>query len=416
MLRTMIRVAIVSLTVATIASETAVAQVPAIRPSRAGDFVDSIGVDTHFNYPGTPYTEQNSAVVEALLNSGIKHIRDGGLRYSRQRVLTYLGAHGITHSLGFPVGTTAAQIEAGLRNNSPYVDYVEPQNELDLNKNHPNWATEWRDEQQLIYKTVRADPANSNIVVVGPALGHFRDAPELGPIDEFEDVGSMHHYPCSNNPGESESKVSFAAVMTKVRLVHVNKPIWTTEIGYEDDLSTGKCALPDAVIAKYNGRTLAERWTAGQTRTYFYQFSDMSKLTGYDAMGFVNLDGSPKPQYMAMQSLLQVLADPSRAFEPKSLAYSLTGETSNVHQLLLEKHDGSFFLLLWLEVPGWNAATQTPLNVAVQHVKINVALAPKEAIDFSYAPNWTYRKQSLPVASSIEVPVSDAISVVELRP
>ena len=236
-------------------------------------------------YPGTPYTDRNATVVSALLNSGIKHIRDGGLRYSRQRVLTYLGEHGIKHSLGFPAEASSAQIQAGLRANSPYVDYVEPQNELDLNKNHRNWAAEWREEQQLIYTTVRADPGNSNIVVVGPALGHFRDASALGPIDQYEDVGAMHHYPCSFNPGETESKVSFAAVMTKVRLVHVSKPLWTTEIGYEDDLPSGRCALPDSVIAKYDTRTLAERWLAGQTRTYFYQFADMSKLTGYDAMG-----------------------------------------------------------------------------------------------------------------------------------
>ena len=132
--------------------------------------------------------------------------------------------------------------------------------------------------------------------------------------------------------------------------------------------------------------------------------------------GFVDINGSPKPQYTAMQSLLQTLSDPSRDFEPRSLPFSLSGETSNVHQLLLQKHDGTFFLLLWLEVPGWDASTQAALNVAPQHLRINLGVAPREAVDFSYAANWSFHERSLAASPSIDVPVSDAISIIELRP
>jgi hypothetical protein len=417
MLRALGLLSLASAIVTTIGSATAVAQVPAaVQPSRAGDFVDSVGVNTHFNYPGTPYTDRFPTVAAALLRSGIKHIRDGGLRYSRQRVMTYLGQLGIKHSLGFPAEVTAADIRTGLRENSPYVDYVEPQNELDLSKNHPNWAQDWRNEQQLLFTTVRADPANASIVVVGPALGHFRDASVLGPIDEFEDVGAMHHYPCSVNPGDMQAKVGFANVMTEVRRVHVTKPVWTTEIGYEDDLPGGRCALADTVIAKYDTRTLTERWLAGQPRTYFYQFADMPKLTGYDAMGFVRLDGTPKPQYTAMQSLLLLLADSDRTFQPSPLSMSLSGATSNVHQLLLQKGDGRYLLLLWLEVPGWDATAQAPVNVPTQRVVVNLASLPRGVIDYVYSPNWTYRQNVLHPSTAIEVPVNDAISVLELRP
>jgi hypothetical protein len=392
-------------------------QIGAMDPTASDAFADSIGVDTHFNYPGTPYTVMFPAISADLIGSGIRHIRDGAPKYSRPATLAYLGQHGVKHSLGFLVGTTSEEIEATIKSNAPYVDFVEPQNELDVRARAvPDWVNRWRSEQELLYKTVRSNPENAGITVVGPAIGHYANAAELGPMDQFEDVGSMHQYPCNVNPGDVRSNVGFAKVLIFQRLIHTTRPIWTTEIGYPDDLPDGRCALTDGVIAKYDTRTLAERWLAHQPRTYFYQFSDMGNVRGYDSMGFVTTNGTPKPQYRALQSLLRLVADPGPPFAPTSMKYSLTGQTDNVHQLLLEKRDKSYLLLLWLEVPSWDSVARTPRDVPMQTVRINLSAIPKRAEQFAYGPDWAFQKTTLVPSNAVDVSVTDSISIVTLRP
>ena len=398
------------------AQSSASGQIANMAPAAADAFAGSVGVDTHFNYPGTPYTELFPTIAADLIDSGIRHIRDGAPKFSRPSTLTYLGQHGVKHSLGFPVETTSAEIEATIQSNSPYVDFVEPQNELDVrSRDFPNWASQWRSEQELLYKTVRANSAYAGITVLGPAIGHYGNAATLGPIDQFEDVGSMHQYPCNVNPGDTRSNVGFANVLPFQRLIHTSKPIWTTEIGYPDDLPDGRCALPDAVIAKYDTRTLAERWLAHQPRTYFYQLTDMGSVRGYDSMGLISKNGTPKPQLRALRSLLRLVADPGPPFSLAPITYTLAGQTDNVHQLLLQKRDRSYLLLLWLEVPSWNSVEHVQRDNPAQDVKIDLTVAPKLARQYSYSGDWTLRDVKLVPSKSIDISVTDSISVIEFR-
>jgi hypothetical protein len=395
---------------------TASVVIPSMSPASSDEFANSVGVDTHFNYPGTPYTDRFPIVANDLIALGVRHIRDGGPGYSRPQTLSFLGQRGVMHSLSFPIDTTAQQIIGTLNANAPYVDLVEPQNELDVrSRDHPNWATEWRDEQRLLYATVRSDPKNFAIKVGGAAVGHYVNAAELGSLDQYEDVGTMHQYPCDLNPGDTQANVSLPSAMRFQRQVNVSKPIWTTEIGYADDLPDGRCALPDSVIAKYDPRTIAERWLSGQRRTYFYQFADMGAVHGYDAMGLVNTNGDPKPQYKALQSMLRLVTDLGATVRPNPLGYSVTGETDNVAQLLLQKRDKTYLLLLWLEVPSWDSRSKTPIRVEPQKVTISLSSAPQSVTRYAYATDWTLQKFPMRAAKAIETTVSDSISFVEIR-
>jgi hypothetical protein len=125
--------------------------------------------------------------------------------------------------------------------------------------------------------------------------------------------------------------------------------------------------------------------------------------------------GAPKPQYTALQSMTALLGDPGPAFQPTSLAYALAGNMANVHQLLLEKRDGTYFLMLWLEVPGWNPSTGLPAMVTPQVVSLSLQKPPSSATQYSYASNWSLTGAPLAPNSTLSVPVTDAITFIHLR-
>jgi hypothetical protein len=381
----------------------------------ADSFVDSIGANSHFTYSGSSYATNFSAISAALVASGIRHIRDGAPGEPGAQALAYLGQAGIKHSIGFPVTTTAAQISATISENLPYVDFVEPANEFDENAaSDPNWASEIASEQQLLYGTVHSNPAYAAIKVLGPSLADAAHAAAVGPLDAYEDAGNLHDYPCSYNPGTSNA-YGIAANTTFLRASTQWKPIWTTEVGYADNMAQWPCALSDTEIAKFDPRTVAERWMYGETHTYFYQFADMDPNQNYNSMGLVSTDGAPKPQYVALQSMISLLADPGPQFQPTSLAYSLSGGTSNVQQLLLQKRDGSYYLLLWSELPGWDATSGLPIAVAPQNVSITFAKAPSLAVEYVYTVNWALVGTPLPSSTTMSIPVTDAITFVHLK-
>jgi hypothetical protein len=177
------------------------------------------------------------------------------------------------------------------------------------------------------------------------------------------------------------------------------------------------CALADQTIAKYDPRTLAEKWNAGEQRVYFYQFVDMPSDKVFGGLGLLRADGSPKPQFTALTSMLHVLADPGPQFEPKPLRYELRGDTENVHRTLLQKRDGRYELLLWIEARGWDPRARVPLAVRSQDVTLSVPRAIASAKIYEYTPGWTLAQSPLELhGGTMHVRVTDAISIVELSP
>jgi hypothetical protein len=393
----------------------AAATVSSARVSWADAFVNSVGVDTHFNYGQSAYRSKYQAIREALIESGIRHVRDGSFAYSDPQALASLGESGITHSVEFPVNVTAEQITSTLQAFGSNVDFVEPQNEYDESDgSDPHWPSEIVSEQKLLFSTVKSNPAFASIAVLGPSFGHPRDAAMVGPLDAYEDAGNEHDYTCNSNPGTMNS-TGIGSITTLLRAATNAKPIWTTEVGYADNASGWACALPDSTIAKYDPRVIAERWLSGEPRTYFYQFADTFPDLNYDSMGLVTEDGSPKAQYDAIQSLLSLLRDPGSSFTPKPLDYTIGGNTTNLKQVLLQKRDGSYYLLLWLEVPSWNTSTNSVLRIPPQNVTLSLAGTPSSAAQYRYGANWRLQACTLRPARTESLSVSDAISVVRLQ-
>ncbi len=390
-------------------------------PGQADAFVDSIGADSKFSYRGSPYVRLFPTISKMLIDSGIRHLRDSAPPTPDylERMAT-LGSHGIRHSAGFTVKAKPGHITSILTTFAPYVDFVESQNEYDSQrKNNPNWISELIAAQKTLYTTVHGNPAFNGITVLGPALSHQQLYAALGPLDQYEDAGNLHYSPCDYHPGVNiVGHEGMRRMHRLLRTSTVTKPIWTTEAGYND--MSRVCRVPDDVIAKYDPRTSALRWNLGEPRTYYYQLVDLPSDPTFGNMGLIFADGSPKPQFTALASLIHVLNDPGRPFTPTPLHYAMSGDTQNVDHTLLQKRDGRYELLLWLEVPSWksldNHRSGVPIDVQPQTVSISLPTSITSATIYRYASDWNLTSAPLPVKNqSAQVKVTDAISVIELK-
>jgi hypothetical protein len=373
-------------------------------PAAADKFVDSIGVDSAYinGYP--------SLVTRNLIASGIRHLRDSGTpTASYVAALKYLGQHGVRHSIGMGSGFATSDLRSRLNVFSPYIDFVEPANEAD-NVAHPNYA-QMRSDQKNLWSTVRANKAWNNVLVAGPSFADPKDhGPIVGPLDSVEDFGNLHNSTCNWNPGTSIVYVSIDVNTARMRTTTKYKPIWTTENGFSDNLSRG-CELTDAIIAKYLTRTSTERWLHGEPRTYFDSLTDTSNVE-FGPLGLMHENGSPKPQFYALSSLVHLLADPGSAPKSTHVSYSISGATADVHHLLLARRDGSYDLLVYRELPCFDHYKNAPIAVGSENLALSIP-GIKNAVLYKYNSGYTFSDAKLSIGSkaTVKFAVTDSIEV-----
>ena len=142
------------------------AQQPVETAMAASDFVDSIGVNTHFQYD-KPYRNNASAVVSMLADSGIRHIRDAAMPFTDK---TYISILGLVHERGIRVDLITDEREkidwiirqsrllpAGL------IDAYENPNELDMTYKTDYYLTALHTFTPALYKAVKADRKSTRL-------------------------------------------------------------------------------------------------------------------------------------------------------------------------------------------------------------------------------------------------------------
>jgi hypothetical protein len=128
----------------------------------------------------------------------------------------------------------------------------------------------------------------------------------------------------------------------------------------EVDLGAG---VPDAVAARYLPRLLLAN--AGlAVRTY------LQGQGGDTGPGLLGPGGAPTLAYHTVARMLALLDDGRRQVAPDRLAFRLTGDTGAVRHRLLQKTDGHFWLVLWVEEPGWDPAAGQELAVPGHQVRV----------------------------------------------
>jgi hypothetical protein len=323
-----------------------------------------------------------------------------------------LGQHGIKHSIGMGRGFYAWDLNKRLNAFYPYVDFVEPANEAD-NYADPSW-TQMRSDQKLLWTTVRSNPKWNGVGVAGPSFADPKlHAPLVGPLDAYENFGVLHNGTCNWNPGTSVVYVSIAVNTALIRATTVYKPIETTESGFNDSLIRG-CSLTDKIIAKYLPRVTTERWLYGEPRTYLNILVDNLSDPVFGNMGLLFQNGTPKPQFIALTSLIHLLADPGAAPKPTRVQYTISGSTSDVHHLLLSRRDGTYDLLIYRELPCWDHYGKKPITVSTDHVHLTIP-GVKNAAIYTFNSSYGLTGATLPIGgkyTTATFPVTDAISVI----
>jgi hypothetical protein len=228
----------------------------------------------------------------------------------------------------------------------------------------------------------------------------------------------MHSYPGGQRPSAGGLMDYY---VPNAKKVSGTKPLVATESGYHNALRWTQDHPPvsERAEGRYVPRMFLEYFNRGFNRTYAYslidEYPDPENDEREKNFGLLRYDGTEKPSFTALENLIGLLKDPGSNFQTGSLNYALSGETDGVHHTLLQKRDGRFYLILWVEKSSYDVAAQKDISVPNQQVSLNLGTQITEAR--TYLPN----QSSLPTGqytapSQITLQVPDHPLVVELTP
>jgi hypothetical protein len=402
----------------------------------ADKFVDSIGVMTHQSYFNTAYGNYQ-AVSDKLVALGVRHARDSAVlssdaNYNRMVYNRFKGLanRGVRYnlivdprSLGL-ANIDRAKMDSIIAHSGGALEAVEGPNEFDLSGG-TDWADRLRAYQRSLYQSVKA--SSKPVPVLAPSLVIPSSYDKLGDMSAYCDFGNTHPYPGGRNPGTSGwgdggyGSLSWNAA--NARKVCATKPIIATETGYHNvpgPLGTNSnTGVPEDVSGKYIPRLFLHYYDMGLPRAYAYEMVDFmgdpSRSAPEKHWGLLRSDYSAKPAYVALKNLIGLLSDPGPSFAPGSLDYSLSGDLTNVRQMLFQKRDGRFYLVLWQEVLGYDVDKDTYIPVARRPVTLKLSTRISRAA--IYEPN----RQATPLRSrlnptELRLRVPDQVVVVRLTP
>ena len=400
----------------------AIAAVPASAESQtvqsADSFVDSIGVNTHLYYDDTVYHQRFDGIEQKLKELGVRHIREvlAPERSDQYDRLNELAAAGVKTDLvlGDPdIGEAGLQelistLDEHLRNAA---DAVEGPNEFD-SRGGPDWASSLRSYQQRLFDSIKSSSL-SWLPVIGPSIVQRRNEEAVGDISGMLDYGNVHSYP---NGFEPESNLT--GYLARGALNAGSKPVMATETGYHNALGWSGEHNPtsEQAAAVYMPRLFLEYFSRGVARTYAYELANPWSDPGDrdSNFGLLRNDLSEKPAFGALRNTIQILADPGPAFSPDSLDYSVEDSGSDLHQVLLQKRDGSFYLALWRAESVWDPTARASVAASSSPVTLRFGRRVESAERYqpteSSSPNGIAPRQD----GSLSVNVGAQVTILHL--
>jgi hypothetical protein len=393
-------------------------------PASSDAFVDSIGVVTHIGTTTSAYYNSWPTFYNLITASGIRHIRDGLATtptWYPQRV-NQLATVGIRASLVTSLTETSQGILAKLPIFATSVEAVEGANEPDLSGD-PNWVQNARNLQQVLWSTVKNNSATLNLRVIGPAVTSIGAETSLGDLSAYMDSSDIHDYMSGYNPGTAgwgslgQYGVygSLTWGMNIAAIVGGAKPVTSTETGYSSSL-TDSGGVDSRTLARYIPRTYLEHFLYGIKHTTLYEFYDEPGNGTFGNFGLVAVNQTPKSSYFAIQSLINSLADPGTTFSTQPLSYVLTGNMNNVKHLLLQKRDGTYQLVIWLETASFDPNAKIDLAVAPQIVTLRPTSVPALASVSTIGDSGALTTTSLPFPSGVAtISVDDRVTIVSFK-
>jgi hypothetical protein len=406
----------------------------------AFQFVNSVGVCTHFAWETSPYRIQYAKAKAALTELGIRHIRDraGNTQcmaafrdlYDSLKLRMALtvdrrtGRDADARLNPSDISDELARLRTEL--GAQALSAIEGPNEYNLlerDHGYMDWPQELRTYQTELFRQVNADSELSSRSVVAPSMGG-PNLPyyygRLGDYSAIADGGSAHIYP---NWLSMSEKV--AEILPSVKLATPKKRIWLTESGWHGAINSGAQFVPEDIMVRYLPRAMAEFSTNPDIkRGYFYElidvFDDPAKTKMAAHFGLLDYNLNKKPSFYAVRNMMHILSDNLSTTTPASLDYTLSGNLTDVHSHLFYKQNGTFDLLIWLEKRLYNRfgpVLNVPQAVTVQFgqpislVRRYVPSDPNSDLTAGNRPKQTYK-----APTKIDLNVPDHIVVLEIVP
>lgn len=338
-------------------------------------FLDTLGVNTHFNYSGNNAYANTANIESELQYTGIKYARDTVLAHFPLAILQKVNAAtGVKFDMLVYSGDYTKEI-TDLKTVPSIIEEIEGPNEVDYNpvsfggKSGPQGAFNiqkqlWNDVNS--FAAFNAIPVDSLSIANPPSYS-------VPNISAYCDYSSSHIYPMyggnSNVAGALSWSINAASADTP------GKPSVVTEFGWwTQPYSNGVSELVQAkdVLNFYFDAPLYN-----VHRSYLYELNDEVQDTSSTIeyhFGLFHANGTPKISATALRNLNAVLN--ASNFTPGKLAYSLSNST-NINQLLMEKSNGVFVLALWQDPVLWDSSSNRPITVANQQVLVNLNTAAK---------------------------------------
>ena len=395
----------------------------------ADSFVDSIGVAVHLNYGDSAYRKYDEIIKPRLQELGIRHIRGGvSLKDTNtQQKFNDLAKIGIKSTLVMeprryvPSPAGAVTLAKAVADS---IEAVEGPNEWDIHSKRnrqykgQTFPQGLRQFQAELYAAIKRDSTTAHLPVLSPSIAKLKNASKLGRV--ACDIGNMHHYP---RRGMFPSNKLDDKWLPAVRIICGAKRIIATECGYQNAINKGEYGVSEHASGKYLPRLFLEYFNRGIKRAYNYELIDLKPNPELDRPGFhfglLRNDGSPKPAFIAIKNLIALLKDSSEldpgSFPLRSLDYTLKGDTNNVHHTLLQKRDGTFYLILWQEVLSYDVQKKADIFVSERSVRLILNTQISQAVTYQPIHSITpIRQYTNP--KQLEIRIPDHPLVIELVP
>lgn len=369
-----------------------------VKATRASAFLDSIGVNSAISVRG----ENAAKTIECAKYLGLRWFRAGNESGPVMEDLLALHREtGAKFSWGLASGGTDIP---KLIEMSKVLEKAGALLAFEGNNEPNNWGVTYKGEtggrdkswkpvaavQRDLYTTVKGDPQLKKYPVWGISepgaevdnVGlQFLTVPpgagtEVPDGTKYADYANVHNYIYHpNSPNVEDNKTWNASDPTPACKVDglygehgltwgrhykgysekelLTLPRVTTETG---------CAIDGPVTEEIHGLNLMslylDQFKRGWSYTAVYLLRDRVDEGGNQQYGFYRPDYTPRKAGVYLHNLTTILADRPSAKKAGSLAYTIPNMPSTVHEMLLQKGDGTFALVVWSEkVSGTNEVT-----------------------------------------------------------
>jgi hypothetical protein len=408
----------------------------------ANSFVDSIGVNTHVDYTDTAYGQYETLLKPSLTYLGVRHIRDGiddggpnSLVLKRYRDLHANGIR-LTAAVPYKITSMPALI-AKIKTQRDVLEAVEGPNETDIFEQFSYKGQKFPEGtiafMKDFYPAVQADPQLRDLPVLqttlafpGYRLAKGVRADLLGDLSKYADYGNSHNYFAFGEIPSNTIKNHHLPLNSRIT---PGKPMMSSEGGYQmgdgdgykGNWDDGQSApFSEDIHGRYLLRYVLEQYRLGYKRSFIYELLDIDQ----PKWGLFRADGTPKPAATGIRNLIGILNEstwdtsskkwitPNQ--KPGTPEYELQNQPASVHTLLLQKSNGTSYLILWNEFKNWNAVT----GKLVYSNPVPVNLQIKQAVKRirTYLPLTQREATKTFDSSSMQLNVPDHPLIVEIEP